>query len=242
MVSISKLLFLIQKLKENLINIDGISKKTIPEQISLPIVVKVNGYNIKIGENCEVGIFEYTPLEYIQATGTQYIDTGYKPNNDTTVICKFYYENALDETLYGVWTGGSKGTNFSANINKSGNWRFGNETIVGGNILNNEKYINTIVTSTMGQEGLLYNSEKVGSYNLNDFQSNYTMYIFSVNENGQAKYLCKNKIYSFQILENNKLVRDFVPALDEKDVACLYERVEDEFYYNQGTQAFIFKK
>ena len=31
----------------------------------------------------------YTELEYIQSSGTQYIDTGFKPNQDTRVVTKF---------------------------------------------------------------------------------------------------------------------------------------------------------
>ena len=35
----------------------------------------------------------YIELEYIESTGTQYIDTGYIPDSYTTVICDFMMTN-----------------------------------------------------------------------------------------------------------------------------------------------------
>jgi len=32
----------------------------------------------------------YTPVEYIESSGTQYIDTGYKPNNNTKAVFEGY--------------------------------------------------------------------------------------------------------------------------------------------------------
>ena len=33
----------------------------------------------------------YTELKYIETTGTQHIDTGIIPNQDTRIICEFMY-------------------------------------------------------------------------------------------------------------------------------------------------------
>jgi hypothetical protein len=40
---------------------------------------------IYIGELSE----RYTEVEYLQSSGTQYIDTGYKPGGDTRIVCEF---------------------------------------------------------------------------------------------------------------------------------------------------------
>ena len=45
-------------------------------------------------------------------------------------------------------------------------------------------------------------------------------------------------MYYLKIYESNVLVRDFVPALDNNNVVCLYERIEDKFYYNLGSGTF----
>jgi len=46
----------------------------------------------------------YTPVEYIQNTGTQYIDTGYKPNNNTKIefSCSLDYGAVGNYTLFGA--------------------------------------------------------------------------------------------------------------------------------------------
>ena len=46
------------------------------------------------------------------------------------------------------------------------------------------------------------------------------------------------KLYYCQIYENDVIVRDFVPALDSNNVACLYDRVSQTFFYNAGTGTF----
>ena len=41
----------------------------------------------------------YTRVEYIESTGTQYIDTRYYPNNLTDVECKFMYNQLTGNTV-----------------------------------------------------------------------------------------------------------------------------------------------
>ena len=42
------------------------------------------------------------------------------------------------------------------------------------------------------------------------------------------------KIYYCKIYDNNQLVGDFVPALDENNVPCLYDKVSSQYFYNTG--------
>ena len=49
----------------------------------------------------------YTQVEYIQSSGTQYINTGYTPNNNTRIVCKVsgYPATNTNQTLYGSRSG-----------------------------------------------------------------------------------------------------------------------------------------
>lgn len=47
------------------------------------------------------------------------------------------------------------------------------------------------------------------------------------------------RIYAFKIWDNGTLVRDMIPILDNEDVPCMYDKVEDRLYYNSGTGEFI---
>ena len=46
---------------------------------------------------------KYTPVEYLESTGTQYIDTRYYPNNLTDVECKFMYNQFTSNTASSVF-------------------------------------------------------------------------------------------------------------------------------------------
>ena len=50
----------------------------------------------------------------------------------------------------------------------------------------------------------------------------------------------RGRYYYLQIIQNGTLVRDFIPVLDWDDRPCMYDKVTDELYYNQGTGEFLY--
>ena len=46
------------------------------------------------------------------------------------------------------------------------------------------------------------------------------------------------KMYYFKLYNDGILVRDMVPCKDMKGVVCMYDRVENKFYYNSGSGSF----
>ena len=52
--------------------------------------------------------------------------------------------------------------------------------------------------------------------------------------------MAKIKLYSCKIWNDNILVRDFIPVLNKAGVPCLYDKVEEKFYYNQGEGEFLY--
>jgi len=69
-----------------------------------------------------------------------------------------------------------------------------------------------------------------------EFTSGESNCVFCIK--GQLK-CAKIKLYYLEIYDNEKLVRDYIPVLDDDGIACLYDKVEKKFYYNEGTGAFI---
>ena len=51
----------------------------------------------------------------------------------------------------------------------------------------------------------------------------------------------KVKIYYFKIFKNGMLVFDGIPALDENNKPCLYDKVTQKPFYNQGSGEFLYK-
>ena len=46
---------------------------------------------------------------------------------------------------------------------------------------------------------------------------------------------------SFKIYQNNILLRDFVPALTDNDVACFYDNVTKQYFYNTGGNELYYR-
>lgn len=181
---------------------------------------------------------DYIELQYIQSSGTQYIDTGYKPNNNTRVQCRFellesgraygvfgsriaYQKTAFDLFAYGQ------------NSHKDFQDDYGSNT-------------NAPMASTLG----IYEIDKnknvtningnIYTFPSSTFQSNYNMYILGINTAGSTNnQLGSLKIYSCQIYDNDILIRDFVPCKTIEGTVGLYDIVNQVFYTNSGTGSFI---
>ena len=70
------------------------------------------------------------------------------------------------------------------------------------------------------------------------------LYVFAANWGGSANLFAKAKLYGLQIWRKNANtgnldpVRDFVPCKDENGVACLYDLVGGQYFYNSGSGSF----
>jgi len=188
------------------------------------------------------------PVEYLESTGTQYIDTGYHPNNKTKVDIK-------------VKLLGSASSNYGEFLNTNdSDYSFGllqfpmyNEKEIRYNyyIYKNyqqgqpNSYISCVAASSLvdkivrivannqifvyDEDGNVLCSNSVAqtpSWTLTD-----TSKIFKTGKN--------NRIYYIKFYEDDVLVRDFIPALDANNIPCMFDKVESKCYYNAGTGQFI---
>ena len=196
----------------------------------------------------------YSELDYIESTGTQYIDSGYKPSPNTGIYADFQFTDIVttQQRLYGVTSdSGSNVISYDFYINGSnqfaysyqdnvGNWRSTGKNIdayrhiVSFNKNNDKKlYID---------DGTTYSGSIIGSPT---YTSPYNMYIMATyhNNNGAAAGYSKFKLYSFQIYESGTLVRNYVPVMRNSDnVLGLYETINNVFYENSGTGSFNSKQ
>lgn len=183
---------------------------------------------------------EYTPLSYIESSGTQYIDTGYKPNNNTRVVLDFQITNSLNTNngLFGsrnttsatatlsfdFWSLNSTTFRFRTNF-------FGKDATING-LSSSERYIvdkDKNVTAISDKTVTIENA--IGQCNLN-------LYLLCINVAATAYYFAHARIYECKIYDDDILVRDFVPA--EKDgIIGLYDKAENKMYGNSGVGDFI---
>ena len=178
----------------------------------------------------------YTQVEYIQSSGTQYIDTGYKPCGDTRTVCQFMPLDA--SKAYGIFGGRTsykvKAYDiFARGIDIYFQDDYNNASTANIETIANMIYILDKNKNTSNLNGTTYSVE------YNNFDVDYTMYLFGVNTSGSASaQLGALRIYYCTIYDNEVLVRHFVPCINASGIAGLYDTVNMQYYGNVGTGSF----
>ncbi len=176
-------------------------------------------------------------VNYIQSSGTQFIDTLFKPNNNTRVVMDAQFVGATSQsTLYTPFGVRGGGYFFELYKASTSNW---NLTFLWNTTYNQFFNIDYAARHTFEINKNTATVDGVSiSYTNGTFQMAYSLYLCADNEDGTAKALSPLKVYSCQIYDNGTLVRDFWPCYDPEGVACLYDKVEKKYYHNAGTGAF----
>ena len=180
----------------------------------------------------------YTQYEYIESSGAQYIDTGFKPNQDTRVVADFELTSSYSSIrgIFGVrdtnsasapkmfvfWNSGSSafrsdyfGTNRPVSISP----------ILDRYVVDKNKNVTTIGTES------IRNSASSG-------QCTNDLFIFCVNAAGSANYFAPCRLWSCQVYDNGTLIRDYITCSDPSGEVGLYDQVNGVFYGNAGTGTF----
>ncbi len=183
----------------------------------------------------------YCQCSYIESTGTQYIDTEFKPDVNTRADYQFYMYEFRDVSSY-VAPFGSRRDNscqFFAGAARASNrddWyrRF-------SNINNDNTSANAGKPPVVGEHFFSLNG---ATYTLDDytytftgyaaFAKTYNAYVFAVNNNNVASQHAPMKLYSLKIWDDGTLARDFVPCIDQNGKPGLYDTVNGLMYYNKA--------
>ena len=180
---------------------------------------------------------EYQAVEYIESTGTQYIDTGFQPNQDTRVMLDFSCNIQSTHWIFGARH--SYASNNYAFLSVSAFRSDYNTT--SSSTYNYANYERFIVDKNKNITTLYKGNENVWNYitPYANFAPNLNMYLFSANENGNVLSKSLMTLYSCKIYDNDILIRNFIPCYRKSDsVVGLYDIVNDVFYTNSGTGTF----
>ena len=179
----------------------------------------------------------YKRLEYIQSSGTQYIDTGFKPNNNTRVLCDIDIDtsNATTAAIFGSRDSTSS-SNKSFVLWKISATAFRSDL--------GSKSIQVTVTPS-GRHSIDKNKavctvDDTSDTNTSDtFQASYNLTLFAVNGAGTIdSRRVIAKLYSCKVYDNGTLIRDFIPCLKSDGSVGLWDDVNSVFYGNAGTGTF----
>lgn len=182
----------------------------------------------------------YTELKWIKSSGTQYIDTGYKATSENYRIrCKFYFDTLVNNTV--PFGGGASTDIISVLLRNNTQFHFyvgsGSVSATDFNVAQGVEYDmechanNGIFAVTVN--GASYSGNYSGTIN-----KNHSLAIFGNNASGTVGQLTSIRISTFQIYDNDKPVRDFVPCMSPDGIIGLYDLVGGIFYGNSGTGVF----
>lgn len=175
----------------------------------------------------------FQEVEYIESTGTQYIDTGIKPtstNPNFIAEIDFSFLSVPASSYLGLF-----GVNGNMQLAIYSNYKFGDGTNISNLILElNKKY------SYKGNfaSGKSYvDGTEVAQRNNSVWRN---AYLFAVNGgNDEPTSNASGKIYSCKIYDNGTLVRNYIPCYRKVDnVIGLYDLVNGVFYTNAGEGTF----
>lgn len=182
----------------------------------------------------------YTQVEYLQSSGTQYIDTGFKPDGETTVNIVFQTSSApdnLNDTLpvYGAATDYNSNA-FEFWTLSGGFATYGSQDYKSNlGITTGKKHTVSQVKNVLTVDGTSYTFTK------QTFTAPYSLLLFATHRSGGIK-ICDSaanlKIYSCEIYNNGTLVRNFIPVKNSSGTIGLYDLVNSAFYTNAGSGAF----
>lgn len=179
----------------------------------------------------------YKRVEYIQSTGTQYINTGIVPDSNTGTYVK------------AICTGGGGSDNIDGasnrlmtphirNGNSAGYAYNGSWSGLDGRWIASEMFEGKLNFLNDGLYSLKQNNvDNSGNLPSVSFTNTYELYLCK--PNGYLNYTGNWKIYSYRVSQGSDIIMDLIPCLDQNDIPCMYNTVNGETHYNQGTGNFI---
>jgi len=181
----------------------------------------------------QMGNLPYGRLQYIESTGTQYINTGIAPD--------FAGGDSIEISFYGAsYTGaapcitGSRETNVRNGIYilpqgitfADGNGYTSVALLFTGNLT-------VKIGSTLILDDNEYTVPKAVTCGL-------PIFLFALNNYGTGTYGIYSgmRLYEWKYWQNGTLAQHLLPAMNNNSVPCLYDLVTGNYYYNAGTGTF----
>lgn len=180
-------------------------------------------------------------LEYLESTGTQYIDTGLKMTSDYSVeldyqIVSIPKQNERKGLFGGLDTGGvARYGSLVSPTTRMLEYGYGK-----GNTYYQTKIPTTYRCLLYQNKNKVYvDNSLIYTFPTVTFAMASNAYLGSFNYTNYTPMLAK--YYGAKFWDGDTLVRDFIPVLDMNDVPCMYDKVTDTCFYNKGTGQFQFE-
>lgn len=181
----------------------------------------------------------YTQVEYIESTGTQYIDTGFKPNQDTRIICELSgAPRTKEQHLFGSRSSTSSSDRFLFIAS-------------GDSVYRTDFYDNNVNVSTSfdfsgkftidkNKNQTFLNGELAATNTSGTFSCRYNVFLLAGNTAGTPNIsMSGTRLHSCKIYDNGTLVRDYTPVQRLDGAVGLLDQVNNVFYPDAAGGNFI---
>ncbi len=190
-------------------------------------------------------------VRYVEATGSQYVDTGITGRYNTKTECKVEWMNLADTAFlasgywsdntrfYACWCSSPAGNMFTAQGK-------GDKVNNGQDLLFEKKRVYTYTTDFSAPDENEYSTNtvaidgtKVFSKAYPALDTGYNLYVFANNQKGTAAGFSKTRCYGLKIWQDGTLVRDFKPCV-HGGRAGLYDAQNDKIYYSASGRDLVY--
>ena len=213
------------------------SKCGLWDKVNFKFYTDENGGNFTTGAEKSAIAAIGIPIEYIQSSGTQYINSGFIPKATTRTIMK---AEPMSWSAWSAFFGTRNATSPTASQAYI--------AAVPAATLYRSDYFGSSLTAetpTIMQITNIDKNKNICSFNnimitntSSTVNATTNMFLLALNDVGTAKYFLSAKLYSCQIYDGNTLVRDFIPIKTTTNIYGLWDKVTKAFYPNAGTDAF----
>lgn len=178
-------------------------------------------------------------IEYLESTGTQWIDTGIRITSSYKIELSVIGKNTTDTAMFGTNNGSvydkgeasvtSAGNAFNI-IYPTSNWSSAFRTLSPYTVGTKNDISFTFSSCTING-----NTTTFSAYQ--SYVANRTLYIYATNR-GSAVGCYSGRIYYFKIYDGTTLVFDAIPVR-VGNVGYLYDKVSGQLFGNSGTGDFV---
>lgn len=195
-------------------------------------------------------------VDYLESSGTQYIDTGIVADGGTDLRAVMRYPgntfmigsrrgswNRIYNSLYIGATGDHKIGLAKHGGNSSSDFIDTNDFIA--TVQDGIDYILECKSRRVGTAwAVMFSIEQAGTSVLStlnvsgSISESYTQILFGLNDNGTRKISSGLHVSRVTYRRDRIPIADYIPCLDQSGVACMWDNVAGEYVYNDGTGDF----
>lgn len=179
---------------------------------------------------------DYTPLEYIEGTGTQYINTGVIPTQSTSFSFGIYMKEITGACIIGCIVNNDNNDYRIFNYNNQIYWDMQSSRLIG---TTNSFLANEYINFDVGNNYVKKNGATVlTGTTISSFTGDCPIQILRDNPTGSST-CAKGRIYYLEIYNSGTLIRNLLPCKNKSGAIGMYDTIEKKFYNNNGTGMFV---